>query len=729
MSLHVAYASTCRSDYGPSYWLLHDLFADARFRPSLLVGGAHLSERHGMTVQEIERDGFAIAARVPFLDDERDDWPAACARALTGFAAELERLKPDLLILYGDRLELLPIATAALITDTPTAHLCGGDLTEGAIDDRVRHSVTKLAHLHFPSSARSAERILQMGEEPWRVHVAGDPALDHFVRGGQAGDAELAEVLGFVPDERTVLVTLHPTTMEAAQVPAEAAALTTALLAHDGRVVVTAPAPDPGADAIRAAMERLRSARAGVVFVESLGSRRYRAVMKRVGAMVGNSSSGLNEAPCVPLPVVNVGRRQAGRDRAANVIDVEPDAAAICAALARALSPSFRAALVGLESPYGDGHAAARILAQLVSLPTRERLLGKRFTMVGAAAPAIGGAPRSIGGDYALDDTLLQGDAETALFASGRDALAALAPTGVWLVPEYLCPVVPDTLRQRGASVRPYPWLTPWTVDVAALRERLPGARGIIVPFHLGLAPGDEIWPALAESGLILVEDRCQCVGPPPTPDELRGDFAIGSLRKWLPVPDGGYLVSRTGAAARPGADSARRMVRLRSAAGLVKAARESGPDTPLLERASVDLFRAGETELGDGSGRRASALAARVLACTDLPALRARRLRNQRWLAAAIARLPGLELVEPAPGAIVASETLLLALPISCRDRDGLRARLAEQRIFCAVHWRDGDWSSAGGRAAEWARTHLSLPIDQRLELADLERLAQALA
>jgi UDP-hydrolysing UDP-N-acetyl-D-glucosamine 2-epimerase len=377
MTIRVAYVTTNRSDYGPAYWLLHDLFHDPRFAAQLLVGGAHLAA--AQTVREIEADGFAVAARVPFLDG---DYAAASAAALIGFAAAFAATRPDIVLLNGDRWELLPIAHAAMLAGLPLAHLSGGDVTEGALDDQVRHALTKLAHLHFATSARSAERIRQMGEEPWRVHEVGDPSLDRFRRGQHASPAELTKLLGFEPDRKTLLVTFHPPTLELETLPAQLAELTEALRAYPGPIVITAPAPDPGADLVRAELQALADARPRTAFVESLGSDRYRGLMALVGAMVGNSSSGLSDAPCVPLPVVNVGGRQAGRDRARNVIDVDAEARAIGAAVARALAPEFRAGLAGLVSPYGDGHAAERIVAILASVPDRGRLVRKRFVEI-----------------------------------------------------------------------------------------------------------------------------------------------------------------------------------------------------------------------------------------------------------------------------------------------------------------------------------------------------------
>jgi len=349
----------------------------------LIVGGSHLSRRHGLTVSEIEKDGWPIAARVPFLKmgDDSVAFGRSCGLAVSAFARLFADSKPQLVVVSGDRVELLPIMTAAVLTHTAVAHVGGGDITEGAIDDQVRHAVTKVAHLHFPSTERSAERVLQMGEEPWRVHMAGNLAQDHFTRGKFASRGELAAVLGFAPDRRTLLVTFHPATMELADVPRQATELIRALNGHDGQIVISAPAPDPGAEAIRRAAHAVMKGRANAVFVESLGAYHYYGLMRAVGAMVGNSSSGLNEAPLVPLPVVNIGIRQQGRERGRNVIDVPAEASCIAEGIRVALSRQFRASLTNGSAQVPDGPVALRVIDVIASLASDSRLLMKRFAV------------------------------------------------------------------------------------------------------------------------------------------------------------------------------------------------------------------------------------------------------------------------------------------------------------------------------------------------------------
>ena len=381
MSKCIAFVTTARSEYGACYWLISALIRDPGVELALVVGGSHLSARHGYTVVEIERDGWPIAARVPFLDEDEEETrlETGGARALAGFAELFARLRPEMVVVAGDRWELLPIATAAFLNRIPLAHLYGGDITEGAIDDQVRHAVTKLAHLHFPSSAASAQRIAQMGEEVWRIHQLGDPALDHLALSDAASLEELTQLLGFVPDRNTILLTFHPPTMELDQLDRQLEELLSALEDFDGKIVFTGPAPDPGCGQIREAFGAFaRNQPARRVYVEHLGSRRYRGLLRLVGAMVGNSSSGVLEAPQFGLPVLNLGSRQQGRDRSRNVIDVNFGVNRIGAELRRALSPEFRQAAAAVVEA-GVRPASARIAEVLRLAPDRETLLRKRF--------------------------------------------------------------------------------------------------------------------------------------------------------------------------------------------------------------------------------------------------------------------------------------------------------------------------------------------------------------
>jgi UDP-hydrolysing UDP-N-acetyl-D-glucosamine 2-epimerase len=377
----IGVVTVARSDYGIYRPVLRRLAEARDLEPALFVGGMHLLERFGLTVREVEADGYPVADHVDFLDD--DDSPAAVARALgrgtEAFARSFERARPDILLVLGDRYEMLAAATATLPLSLPLAHIHGGESSEGAFDESIRHVLTKLSHLHFAATEAAARRLRQLGEEPWRIVVSGAPALDEIARLEPLLDAELERAIGLPLDPSPLVVTYHPATRD----PRDPGALVRELLAAVERTalpaVFTYPNADPGGAEIRRAIDDYVSRHDDATAVASLGARAYHSLLRRAAAMVGNSSSGIIEAASFGLPVVNVGVRQNGRLRPANVIDVEDDREAIRAAIERAVSPELRASLAALESPYGDGRAAERIVATLTSVELGPRLLTKRF--------------------------------------------------------------------------------------------------------------------------------------------------------------------------------------------------------------------------------------------------------------------------------------------------------------------------------------------------------------
>ncbi|HWP77984.1 MAG TPA: UDP-N-acetylglucosamine 2-epimerase [Methylomirabilota bacterium] len=381
MARTIGVVTVARSDYSHLVPLLEALRDAPDVVLQLYVAGAHLSPRFGSTVKAIEADGWPITARVETTgaSDAAVDVAAGTGAGVAGFARAFERGGPDLILLLGDRLEMLAAALAALPLTIPVAHLHGGEVTEGAIDEQARHAITKLAHLHFPAAEPYARRIRQMGEEPWRVHCVGAPGLDRFARGTALSREELARRLGLPLRRPTLLVTFHPVTLEPGEAGRHSAELAAALEMVDGDVIVTYPGADAAHDAVIRPLESLAATRPGTRMVPALGEDGYGALLREADVMVGNSSSGLIEAPSFGLPVVNVGIRQHGRLRAANVIDVGHGREEIVAGIRRALAPEFRASLHGLVNPYGDGRASPRIARVLREVELGPRLIRKRF--------------------------------------------------------------------------------------------------------------------------------------------------------------------------------------------------------------------------------------------------------------------------------------------------------------------------------------------------------------
>jgi UDP-hydrolysing UDP-N-acetyl-D-glucosamine 2-epimerase len=377
----IGVVTVARSDWGHLVPVLEALRAAPDVTLRLLVGGAHLSPRFGSTVAAIEAAGWPIAARVEMLEagDAPRDLAVAAARGVAGFADLFARECLDLLVLLGDRLEMLAAATAALPFALPVAHIHGGEITEGAIDEQARHAITKLAHLHFAAAEPYARRILQMGEEPWRVHCVGAPGLDRLAARATLPRAEIAARLGLALRRPTLLVTFHPVTLEHADTARQVDELAAALAAVDGDVVISYPGADTAHRAIVERWTALASSRPGTRLAASLGEDVYASLLREADVMVGNSSSGIIEAGSFALPVVNVGTRQQGRLRGPNVVDVGHRRDEIAAGLARALAPAFRRGLAGMRNPYGDGAAAPRITEVLRKVELGPRLVRKRF--------------------------------------------------------------------------------------------------------------------------------------------------------------------------------------------------------------------------------------------------------------------------------------------------------------------------------------------------------------
>ncbi len=378
----IAVVTSSRADYSHLYWPLHDLAAHPDVDLRLIVLASHLSPEFGCTVQEIERDGIPIAARIECLLSSDSDVGMAktIGVATLSLADTLGQMRPDLLLLIADRYEMLAPACVALALRIPIAHIEGGEISEGAIDDMVRNALTKMSHLHFTSTETARARVIAMGEEPWRVHRAGAPSLDHLRRGVLLDRAQLESKLHIDLARPPVLVAYHPVTI-LRDTTQEAAALFEAietLETLEEPVFFCYPNADAGSHRImeraREFTQRHRDAR---LFV-NLDPRTYWSLLRQAAMLVGNSSSGIMETASFGLPTVNIGMRQQGRERPANVLNAAPRAVSILAAIATARGVTFRGKLHGMTNPYGDGHASERILQVLTTVRLQQDLLIKR---------------------------------------------------------------------------------------------------------------------------------------------------------------------------------------------------------------------------------------------------------------------------------------------------------------------------------------------------------------
>jgi UDP-N-acetylglucosamine 2-epimerase (non-hydrolysing)/GDP/UDP-N,N'-diacetylbacillosamine 2-epimerase (hydrolysing) len=354
-----------RAEYGLLYWLLKEIAGDSDLQLQIVVTGMHLSPEFGSTFSQIESDGFTIDAKVEMLlsSDSAVGIAKSIGLGVIGSADSLSQLKPDLVVVLGDRFEMLAVVQAAMVARIPIAHIHGGEATEGAFDDSIRHAITKMAHLHFVAAEPYRKKVVQLGEDPSRVYNFGAPGLDHLDHMNWLQRPALEESLGIPFKHPLFLVTYHPATLGNQSPLAAMNELLAALeIFPQATIIFTHPNADTGGRAIIELIDQWVSgnqlrARAFV----SLGQQRYLSLLREADVLIGNSSSGLTEAPALRKVTVNIGDRQKGRLKATSVIDAAEKKSAIVAAIDKALSPEFRAGLNKTESLYGAGNVSRRI--------------------------------------------------------------------------------------------------------------------------------------------------------------------------------------------------------------------------------------------------------------------------------------------------------------------------------------------------------------------------------
>jgi UDP-hydrolysing UDP-N-acetyl-D-glucosamine 2-epimerase len=381
MKRKIAVITTSRADYGHLYWPLRDLSENENVDLKIIALGSHLSPEFGNTFQEIVNDGFTIDFRIECLLSSDTDIGMAktIGVATLSLADVLGQLRPDLLLLIADRYEMLAPASVALALRIPTAHIEGGELSEGAIDDAVRNALTKMSHIHFTSTQAARERVIAMGEEEWRVHWAGAPSLDNLRRRTLFSREQVEERLTLNLRTATILVIYHPMTI-ARDTLQEAESLFAALESLPDQILFCYPNADAGSRALIDLTKSFIGRRGHGKIFTNLDSVMYLSLLREVDMLVGNSSSGIMESASFALPTVNVGIRQQGRERARNVLDADADTSAILRAVSTARTPGFHQSLLGMVNPYGEGFASETIVRVLTTIPLTQELLMKRHS-------------------------------------------------------------------------------------------------------------------------------------------------------------------------------------------------------------------------------------------------------------------------------------------------------------------------------------------------------------
>ncbi len=377
----IAVVTGTRAEYGLLYWLMKEIQTESGLKLQLIVTGAHLSPEFGSTWKEIEADGFVIDAKVEMLlsSDTAVGVAKSTGLGMLGFVDALDRLKPDIMLVLGDRFEILAAVTAATMLRIPVAHLHGGESTEGAVDEAIRHAVTKMSHLHFTAAEPYRRRVVQMGESPERVFFTGAPGLENLTRLSLFSKSELERELDFLLFSPLLLITYHPVTLEGTPEKPFGELLKALDAFPEARFIFTMPNADAeGRRLIEMIRNYVESRRERAKAFVSLGQKRYLSLMKVCDAVVGNSSSGLTEAPACGKPTVNLGNRQKGRLKADSVIDCAEERGSIAQAIALALTPVFAERASKTVGLYGSGNVAEKIVSVLKTCDL-DGILKKKF--------------------------------------------------------------------------------------------------------------------------------------------------------------------------------------------------------------------------------------------------------------------------------------------------------------------------------------------------------------
>lgn len=371
-----------RAEYGLLYWTMKEIQKDKDLQLQLIVTGSHLSEEYGYTVEQIKKDGFKIDEEIDMLIDSNKKSAIVKSMGLEmiQMAQAFDRLKPDILLILGDRYEIFVAATCAMMMNVAIAHMNGGESTEGAIDEQIRHAITKMAHIHFAGAEYYRERIIKMGEEPWRVHNVGQAGIENIKRLRLLTKTELEYELGIKLDKKVFLITYHPVTLGVQDIENQMENLLKAISEFDAKYIFTYPNADYGNKIIIDKINEFRQNHDNVYVFYSLGQVKYLSLMKYTDVMIGNSSSGIIESPSFKLPVVNIGDRQKGRLRNKNIIDVGNNEIEIIEGINKALyNKQFINSLNDLENVYGDGTTSEKVVKILKTIEINEKLLHKKL--------------------------------------------------------------------------------------------------------------------------------------------------------------------------------------------------------------------------------------------------------------------------------------------------------------------------------------------------------------
>lgn len=382
MKRNVMVLTGSRSEYGLLKNVLWCILHSKKLELYLIVTGTHLAEQYGYTKNEIENDGFEVWKEISIDSNNSDEEiriPIEMGNLMLRLSEIFCEKRPDILLLLGDRYEMLAAASAAVGLHIPIAHISGGECTEGAMDEQIRHAITKMSHIHFPGASVYADNIKKMGEETWRIFEVGDPGIENIKTLKVICKKDIETELNIKIDKNTLLVTYHPVTLELVDLESQMNNLIGALIDYNGSIIVTYPNSDDGSKLIIDKWKEFEKKRGSVYLVRNLGSRRYLSVMRYCGAVVGNSSSAIVEAPFLKIPVVNIGNRQKGRLMADSIVCCGYSKQEINNAIKKVLSDEFIKIVQSSKSLYGEGDTSRRITEVLENIELGDKLLKKKL--------------------------------------------------------------------------------------------------------------------------------------------------------------------------------------------------------------------------------------------------------------------------------------------------------------------------------------------------------------
>jgi len=730
-----------RAEYGLLRWIMKEIQCDPDLELQIIATCMHLSPEFGLTYQAIEEDGFQIDARVEMLLSS--DTPVGVTKSMglgmIGFADAFNNLRPDIVVVLGDRFEILAAASSAMIARIPVAHISGGEVTRGTIDDSIRHAITMMATYHFPGAEVYRERIIRMGEQPANVMNFGDPGLDNLHRLPLLSREALEEELNFPLGHPAFLVTYHPETLGSMKPEMALTELLHALDRFpDSRVIFTKPNADAGGRLLAHMIDEFGAARPDRVLVfTTLGQVRYLSAMKHCDVVIGNSSSGIVEAPAFGKAAVNIGGRQDGRLKASSVLDCPINSEAIAGAIKRALSSEFKDLAANTESLYGDSDASGRIVAFLKQADLTEP---KCKCFFDSTDTVLHMPVTRLGGEFEIGPISLQSKViatapnmpmpYTMSLDTGRSgilvALQDILRRGgrkIAYLPAYCCESVLIPFQQLGFKLRFYSTGKDIATPVGMPSEV---EDSTFLYIHYFGMRNDKVTQWLKQARLgarfFVIED---CVQASLTSDVGNdGDYAVTSFRKIASQPDGAMLGSRTPLSNSDLRDPDEAFVSQKLVGKFLRY-------QDALDELYLNLLEESESRLdGSCTPRRTSWASSYLMERTDFSQLAMARRRNWIYLHSLLREIHP-ELVRPLFKEINDGEVPLgYPVIIAHEFRDQMRMILKERRVFCAVHWPLGAEQEASGWADDiWlSRSLLTLPIDQRMTTDSLDYVADCI-